>query len=241
MRAAFSTRITDLPSARFSKKFRHLGDILEEFPPGLRSRLVRGSEHRRRMYRGDDRTTPFGAEHLAPMLGHTEPVAQQCLRRRAPKRHDDFGVDHTQLLLEPRLAGANLGRAGLLVQPALDQLVAYELEVLNRIGDVHRVPFDPRRLQRLIEEPAGRTHERLTDAILLISRLLSYENRGGTLRTLTEHSLGRIQPEITSAASCSCLAQLGQGGTRRNEIRGRAGGRGTRHEGECPATADRAS
>ena len=81
----------------------------------------------------------------------------------------------------------------------------------------------------------------VTDAILLISRLLSYENRGGTLRTLTEHSLGRIQPEITSAACGSCLAQLGQGGTRRNEIRGRAGGRGTRHEWECPATADRAS
>ena len=204
-----------------SKIFRHLRDILEEFPPRLRPVFVRRAEHGRRVHGGETGPAQSDWTTSPRCCGHPERVAQQRLRGRAPQRHDDFGLDQPDLLLEPRVAGAHLGRVGLLVEPPLDQLLAHELEVLDRIGDVNRRPDrspPPPAPRRRAGPRDRRTAARPGPPGRPAARRRT--TRGGTCRTFTEHSLGGVQPEIAAAAPAAASRSFGQGGTRRDEVGG---------------------
>ena len=159
-----------------ARVIRDLLDIPEELAPRLRPDVIGGAEHGRGVHGRDHRTGPLRLDHLTPVLGDPEAVAQQRLRGRAPQRDHYLGLHQPELLPQPRLAGAHLGGVGLLVQPPLDQLLAHELEVLDGVGDVDHAAIEAGGLQRLVEKPAGGPDERPADAILLIPRLLADED-----------------------------------------------------------------
>ena len=50
------------------------------------------------------------------------------------------------------------------------------LEVLDHVGDVDLGAVDARRLQRLVEHAAGRSHERPALLVLLVAGLLAHEH-----------------------------------------------------------------
>src|SRR5215204_4244691 len=96
------------------------------------------------------------------------------------------------------MAGLDVGDTWLLMDSPLSaQRVA---EMLDRIGQVDVVAGDARGRQRLVEDPAGRADERLTLDVLAIPRLLAHEHHAGTSRTLREHDLRGVLPEIAPSA-----------------------------------------
>ena len=63
------------------------------------------------------------------------------------------------------------------------------LEVLDDVGDEGRLAIDPGLRQRLVQEPAGRAHERLALEVLVIAGLLADEHPAGRDRALAEDGL----------------------------------------------------
>ena len=173
------------------------------------------------------------------MLCHPERAAEQRLCGGAAEGHHQPGPDQPELFSQPGIARPHLGGTGLLVKPALDQLLPHELEVLDGVGDVDLGAVDPRRLQPLVQQSPRGSYERPADAVLLVARLLPDEHHPGLRGALPEHGLCGVDPEVAAAALLRGLAELRQSGARRDEVGGRASGE-ARHGGNVrPAPSGR--
>jgi hypothetical protein len=129
------------------------------------------------------------------------------------------------------MAGRHLGRSRLLVQAPLPTLLV--LEMLHRVRDVHVRGVDPGFGQARRQDPAGRTHERVTLAVLLIAGLLADQTERGGSRPLPEHRLGGVVKERTPGAAGRRLLELGE----RIGVRYERSGRPTFHGRGVPVAA----
>ena len=87
------------------------------------------------MDRGGDQGGQVRFDELTPMLRQAEGPAQESLGRGGPQAHQDAGLHHLELALEPRPARRDLLSGRLLVDAPLSP--RFELEVLDHVGDVH--------------------------------------------------------------------------------------------------------
>jgi hypothetical protein len=74
------------------------------------------------------------------------------------------------------------------------------LEVLHHVGDVDLLAIDPRLLQRVVEELAGRSHEGMPLLVLLIAGLLADEHDLAPRRALAKHGLRGLGVERAGGA-----------------------------------------
>src|SRR5437899_9170575 len=82
--------------------------------------------------------------------------------------------------------------------------------MLDGVGDVDALAIDARLLERLIEQPARRTDERLSLDVLAVTRLLPDKHDRCMLGTLSKHGLRARLVEIAGPAACRGIAQPGQ-------------------------------
>src|SRR5438270_12895532 len=96
----------------------------------------------------------------------------------------------------------------------MDPALAPELvaEMLDRIGDVDVIASDPGALEPLVEDLAGRAHERVTLEVLAVAGLLSDQHQMCAPRALAHHGLGRPFPQVAGAAVVHGLVQAPQAG-----------------------------
>src|SRR5438874_10483802 len=79
--------------------------------------------------------------------------------------------------------------------------------MLDGVRHVDRLPVDARLHERVVEEPPGRTDERLALPILAVAWLLADEHRRRAPATHAEDRLRSVLPERAGATSGSCFAQ----------------------------------
>src|SRR2546421_12952109 len=91
------------------------------------------------------------------------------------------------------------------------------LEVLDRVRHVDSAAVDAGCLERLVEELARRSDERLAGAILLVAGLLTDEHHGRLARALSEHRVGPDLPEVTASAAGGSFPQSREREARRKE------------------------
>ena len=112
-----------------------------------------------------------------------------------------------------------LPTVGLLMDPPLPpELVA---EMLDGVRDVDVLAGDPGALQPAIEHSTGGSDERVTLQVLAITRRLADEHQLGVPRPFSHHGLRGGLPKVARAAFLDGLAEVRQGGARRD--RGVAG------------------
>ncbi|BBY28001.1 hypothetical protein GCM10023114_56830 [Mycolicibacterium sediminis] len=101
----------------------------------------------------------------------------------------DLRRDGLEFGEQPRPAGHHLEPARRLVQPSAAALRAGELEVLDGVGDVQRLPGDARSVECLVQHPSRRSDERGAGPVLVITGLFAHQHhpRGGG--TVAEHDL----------------------------------------------------
>ncbi len=73
--------------------------------------------------------------------------------------------------------------------------------MLHDVGDEDRLAIDPCRLERLVEDPAGRPDERSPFEILVVARLLADEHPARRHGPLPEDGLGRPRPQVTGSTA----------------------------------------
>ena len=180
------------------------------------------------MDRRRDRLRELGLDELAAVLGHAELTRRAATARRWRRgRTSTSRLHHGQLGLEPRAAGRDLRPVRLLVDAAL--AARLPLEVLDGVRDVDVDAVDPRRLERLVEQPARRADERLPGLVLLVAGLLAHEHHLGRPRPLSEHGLRPHLPEVAAPAGCGRLAEGAQGQLVGHEVRRGTGRLSPRH------------
>src|SRR5205823_894311 len=84
-----------------------------------------------------------------------------------PKTHHDLRFQEPDLGVEPQAACRDLASIWLLVQATLSG--GTPLEVLHGIRDIHGVPVDTGRLERLVEHASRRADKWLAGDILLVA------------------------------------------------------------------------
>ena len=87
---------------------------------------------------------------------------------------------------------------------------AAPFEVLDDVGDVGVVAFDPRLLERLIEQAPGRADERPSLEVLTVARLLAHEHHRRLAGAFAEHRLRRVAVERARGAAGGGAAQRGE-------------------------------
>src|SRR6187200_1332550 len=80
----------------------HFLEVGKKLSSCLLPSLGWGPEHRRRVDRGHNGLGKLGRNRPPAILSHSELLAQQCLRRGGPKRHNHSRLQQTDLLLKPR-------------------------------------------------------------------------------------------------------------------------------------------
>ena len=83
-----------------------------------------------------------------------------------------------------------------LVQTPLATRRRTPLEVLDDVRDEDRLAIDPGGLERLVEDPAGRTDERRALDVLVVARLLPDHHPASRHRALPEDGLRRPRPQV---------------------------------------------
>src|SRR5207244_11335885 len=149
-----------------------------------------------------------GSYQLAPLFGHLERWRDERLRRGRTQTDHDARLQDRELRIEPEAAGLDLAPSGLLVQAPLAGLAP--LEVLHRVGHVHRAPVDARGLERLVEHSTRGTDEGTTCDVFFVARLLADEHDFGRALSLTENGLRRVLPKAAGAAMCRRFAVFGK-------------------------------
>src|SRR4051812_27897833 len=92
----------------------------------------------------------------------------------------------------PRTGAASCGSAAFPAAP---------FEVLDRVRQIDALAGDAGVGERLVEQRAGRSDERLTLPVLLIARLLADEQDLGVARALPEDDLGGGFVEFAAATA----------------------------------------
>ena len=108
------------------------------------------------------------------------------------------------------------------MQPAAS-LDGDELEVLDRVGEVHSPAVYARLFQRLVQQATRWPDERVSLPVFLIAGLLAYQHQLRRSGTFSEDRLGRVHPEITPPAASGGFPEPGEGGPRWNEVPSGAG------------------
>src|SRR5262245_59092433 len=125
---------------------------------------------------------------LAAHARDGDDAPEQAARGGRAQRHDGGWLDDRALLDEPPLAAVDLVGVRTLVQtPLAAHLV---LEVLDRVGHENVVARDAGLFQRLVQDAAGRSHERLAGEILLIAGLLADQHQVRADAAFAGHDLG---------------------------------------------------
>ncbi|GAB3920953.1 hypothetical protein GCM10029976_007260 [Kribbella albertanoniae] len=93
-------------------------------------------------------------------------------------------------------------------------------KMLDRIGEVDGSTIDPRRSERLVEQPPGRPDEHPPLFVLDIPRLLAHQHHPRLPRPLPRHNLNRVLPQVTPPALSQRSLELGQTAPRRNPFAG---------------------
>jgi hypothetical protein len=145
----------------------------------------------------------------AAVLRDPDCGAEQRLRGGGAEADDDVRVDEPQLLDEPRPARRDVAHVRRLMDAPLAGSGLAEPEVLDRVGAIGDGAIDARLVDGLHEQPAGRTDERLTLAVLLVARLFADQDHAGGRRPRGEHRLRRVLPELAAPAVLGGFPQLG--------------------------------
>src|SRR6185436_2041808 len=110
----------------------------------------------------------------------------------------------------PRPACADLRSVRFSVNPAL--AARLPLEVLDHVGHVDLPAIDAGLLERGVEQPPGRTDERVAGEILGVARLLADQHHLGLARSFPEHGLRAALVEIAGLAPGGDLPYRAQRG-----------------------------
>src|SRR5688572_32105470 len=94
------------------------------------------------------------------------------------------------------------------MQPHL--AASFELEMLDRVGDVERGAIDAEFRQGAIEQLARGSDERKPGEVFRIPGLLADNEYAGIFGTASEHRLRRRFPQRTTLAAGSRVAQRGE-------------------------------
>src|SRR5438093_10521924 len=130
------------------------------------------------------------------MRGDLELASQERLGRRGAEADDGARLDELDLDIQPGAAGRNLGRVGLLMNPAL--AARLPLEVLHDVGDVDRSAIDARSFERAIEQLACGADEWTPGEIFGVARLLAHQHQLGLTRAFAEDGLRAVLPQVAS-------------------------------------------
>jgi len=160
--------------------------------------------------------TEVSIEKLAAFSSDGHSAAKHRLRGSCAHTHDKLWPNNFELCLQPGPAGYHLAYERFLVHTSLATL--YPLEVLDCIGYVNLLTGDPCFGQGLVKQASRRSDERMALPIFLISRLLSYKDDTGILRSLAENGLSCIFIYLASFARTSRVAQSFKRALRRQEI-----------------------
>lgn len=156
-----------------------------------------------------------GREHPWSVLGvghrsghsavgaHAEGRTEQGAVGRRPEDDHQLGRDESQFGHQPGPAREGLAQAGGFVDAPLPGLVAGELEVLDRVGDVQAVLVDPRVPQGPGEQSSGGPDEGHALAVLLFAGLLADQHHARVRAALPEDRSGRVPVERTALAARS--------------------------------------
>ena len=141
-------------------KFRDDPQIVdEELHFAVTGLIIRSPQNRGRVHRSRNRTPVAKREQLPALLRHAEAAPKERLRSGCAQADHDLRLDDLNFCIQPGPAGGDLQRIRLLVNSTLAARLPFE--VLHRVGDVGLLAIDTRLDQRLIEQRAGRTDERL--------------------------------------------------------------------------------
>ena len=159
----------------------------------------------------DERGRPVGELQGPPtQLRNGDGAAQETAGGSAAEGHNDRWFDDCAFELKPDFASLDLITVWPLVQaPLAAHLV---LEVLHRIGYRHFRARDGGLGQSSIENPSGRSYERLAGNVLLVSRLLPDEHQTGMPSPFSRNGLRGVLIERASRAFVLGLRKLTQGG-----------------------------
>ena len=170
------------------------------------------TRQQRRRVDGDDDPAPVDDVLLAARAPDRDGAAEHGARRGDAEAHHGLGVDQIELGGQPLLAGHDLGRVRLLVDPARAHHL--EPEVLDRVGEVHVGPVDTRFGERPVEHGTGWSDERPAGSVLPITRLLADEHQRRAGRALTEDGLRRPAVQVARGArACVGAGSLERIGT----------------------------
>jgi hypothetical protein len=165
----------------------------------------RRAQDRRGMQSSHDRGKSGNLLQLTVALSDLEGAPKQALCRNGAEADDEFRVQCFQFGVQPWPAGTNLFDARLLMYPQF--AARLPLEVFDRIGDVHLIAVYASLFEALVEQFAGRTHERTALLILVIAGLFTDHHDcdvacfpGLPRLDFAKHGLGGISIEIAPAA-----------------------------------------
>lgn len=165
---------------------------------------------------------PLGLHRHAALLRHTERGAEERFRSRCAEAEDDAGSNERDLVGEPGETRAHFGPIGRLVNASLRSCFAGPLEVFYGVGDVDVVAVDAGRLERAVEQPASRSDERASGAVLGVSGLFTDDEQRCAGGSFAENGLGAERVQVTAATVFGRGAQLGDGRPLGNEVSRRA-------------------
>ena len=163
-------------------------------------RMTSGAKDCRRVDRDKDEGCEVRVDGVAMIPCHSHVTAEQRLGCRRPEQNEDLRPDERELRLDPRQAGSDLLAIRALVEPPLASGRRPPFEVLDDVGDEDLLTVDAGLCKRLVQESSGRTDERFTLEVLVITGLFADEHPASRHRTLPEDGLGRVCPEIAGLA-----------------------------------------
>jgi hypothetical protein len=107
-------------------------------------------------------------------------------RRCGAEGDDQGGFDQIEFAFEPPAIVDDLAGGGALMQPLL--AAAFELELLDRIGEIAFCPFDAGLFHRGVQQLTCWTDEWATFRIFLVARLLADKGDGGADRAFSRYN-----------------------------------------------------
>ena len=175
------------------------------------------------MYRRKYDGCPFGLDRCPTRFQDAERPTQKSLRRCGAEANNDLRLHERDLVLQPRKTRSNLSGVRSLVQTTRASRIASPLEMLHGVRDVDVVSIDGRRIERAVEQLAGRPDEGMSGFVFRVAGLLTHNHHAGARRSFAEDSLRPELEEMTSATAVRRGTKLRQRRVRRNEISGGAG------------------
>jgi len=167
--------------------------------------LITRPQNRGRMHRRHH-TLRIGRLQNLPSRSHQgKRSTQQRFRCRSSKTHHHLRLHCVQLRQQPRPASIDLAHPRTLMQPSLAP--QHKLEVLHRVCHKNRFGIDLNFFYDLPKHHSGRTHERLTRQIFLVSRLFTHQHQPRTRCPSAWNYLRRMPVKVTTFATRHRVAE----------------------------------